>query len=331
MSIVSKICKRARTLLQNPKENNDFIISHLEIVADDLDNRLQAFGLKYETEVVVLPAVAAQTTSLITLQAEGQPLETMTTPVKLEWKLAGRSVQEYREVPATDELSDTDGGSGLTGVAIQSNNPTVASWEWRKGNLYISPCSQSVDLRLRYYGLPQVANNDAATIAPRGAMNLLVYLVCISIVATDGGPGAARVKYFSALLTQALADYQAIQIKAAQKIPLRLGGMRQSNYRGFTPPMDGGGGSSGSGGSGGSGGGGGTGGTVLKKARLLGVQDNNNKIFLISPLPASGSDPIIYSQGVTLKTPLSYTYFSGVVTFVTAPAPLDELDAAVMA
>lgn len=327
MSIVPNICKRVKVLLRNPSERDDFIISHLEIVADDLSNRLQSFGLKYDTEVVILASVPAELSDLSTYQGIGQPLETLVQPKKIEWKGAGRSVQEYRSVPAVDELADSDAGTGIPGDEVQAVASVVISWEWRRGVLYISPCSQDVDLRIRFHGLPRLVGDDTADPAPRGAMNLLVYATAISIVIADGGPGSMRAKTWELTLQQTLADYQSNQVKDSQRVPLRLGGLRQGAVRGFMPPSTGG--SISSGGGGGGGGGGTTGGLVLRKATLLGTQDGLNKTFLISPLPAAGSDPIIYSQGQTLKSPLSYSYFSGVVTFVTAPDVADVLDAAV--
>src|SRR4051812_14125173 len=155
----------------------DYIIKFIAFRNDDLSNRFQSLGLNFDTQVVVLTAVPANTTDLSAYQADGALLQNLVIPESsdgsspLEWRVTGQSDLSWMPVPWTGKVIDTN--TATSGNPVASLSASVDSFEWRAGIMYISPCNQIVDLRVRGSFVPALADNDAAAFI-RGMINVLV-------------------------------------------------------------------------------------------------------------------------------------------------------------
>ena len=252
MALIKTVATKAQILLKaayGSKSNYadyDFIINFIGIKNVDLNNRFQALGLNYDTQVVVLPAVPANTTDLSTYQADGQLLANLITPDStdgtspIEWRLAGQTDIDWQPVPMVGKVIDTN--TAPAGQPVASESDIVESYEFRGGIVYLSPCNQIVDLRVRGDFLPSVADNDAASFI-KGAMNVLMYWTCelISVM----GPGGESGEVHEAFMKQAMSaedDFVCLIAKSQLSQIVRLGGRRTgwangTGYGGFTPPI----------------------------------------------------------------------------------------------
>lgn len=205
----------------------DDIYAKLSIVTDDVENHLQALDLNFDTQVVTLGNVAKNTTSLKAFQADDQQLAGLVLPKVVEWKPAGAPESEYQEVPLVDKVIDTNTGSGVGNAAVAATEAVVASYEWRAGVVFISPCSVNVDLRIRFQGLPTLLNADSPYQPARGLTNPLAYLTAAMILALRGGKGAlSTADVLEKKGLRALATFETQQVKASNAKGKRLGGRR---------------------------------------------------------------------------------------------------------
>jgi hypothetical protein len=218
----------------------DYIIGKLMTVSDDIAVRLQLLDLNYNTQEVILPAIPANTNSLVSYQADGQPLSQMILPKTVEWRLSGENQEQWTPVHQVDKVIDTDQGTGLPGATIESDDPTVESWEYRGGVLLISPCEEVVDLRIRYVATAiQLNANSAQQVL--GLTNTYVYKCCEKICAARGGTGT---EYFRDCFNRACADFEGLSVKIQHGKRTRLGGRRSGSPTGsgwgtggWTPPI----------------------------------------------------------------------------------------------
>jgi hypothetical protein len=115
-------------------------------------------------------------------------------------------------------------------AGVQSDDPTVESYEWRGGILKLSPCSIAVDLRIRFVATaipPTLDNNSQQFII--GLTNVYVYKCCVKICAARGVGTNALVTFFTAEYNRACADFEGLSVKAQQSKIIRLGGRRSNS------------------------------------------------------------------------------------------------------
>lgn len=216
----------------------DYILGKLVTIGDDIAIRLQLLDLNYNTFEVILPNVPANTKELGIYQQAGGPLAEMILPKSVEWRLAGENQEQWTMVEQVDKLIDTDTGTGLVNANIESDDPTVESWEWRQGKLRISPCEEPVDLRIRGVSTAIQLNSNSAQQA-LGLTNIYVYKCCEKICASRGGDGTA---YFMKCFDRACADFEGLSSKSQQSKQIRLGGRRSASaagwpWGGWKPPI----------------------------------------------------------------------------------------------
>ena len=252
MAVIKTVALRAQkllTLAYGAKSNYadyDNIINFIGVVNSDINNRFQALGLNYDTQVVVLTAVPANTTNLASYQADGEPLANLVMPDStdgsspVEWRVTGQSDLEWMPVPMVGKVIDTNTASSNQPVA--SDSATVDSYEWRQGIIVLSPCNQIVDLRIRGDFIPSLADNDAASFI-KGALNVFAYWTCEMISALGPGKeGSATHDAFVKWAERAESDFVCLLAKAQLSDPVRLGGRRTQwpgpvGFGPFTPPI----------------------------------------------------------------------------------------------
>jgi hypothetical protein len=224
----------------------DYIIKWINIRNRDLNNCFQALGLNFDTQVVVLIGVPANTVNLATYQADGGLLANLVIPDStdgssaIEWRVTGQDDESWQPVPMVGKVIDTN-TSTIPGT-VTSDTGIVESYEWRGGTVWISPCNQIVDLRVRGDFLPSFSGDDAASYV-KGAINVLAYWTCESI--SKYGPGDESAPIHTAFLSDfenAKDDFACMLAKAQMSAPLQLGGRRTqwpggNSGGGFTLPI----------------------------------------------------------------------------------------------
>jgi len=216
----------------------DYILGKLVTVGDDIAVRLQLLDLNYNTQEVILFNIPANTTSLASFQQTGGELAEMILPKSVEWRLAGQTQEQWDPVELVDKVVDTDTGTGAPGTPVESDDPTVESYEWRGGVLLISPCEEPVDLRIRFVATAIQLNSNSAQQA-LGLTNVYVYRCCEKICMSRGGDGVAQ---FNGYYERACADFEGLSVKSQHSKPNRLGGRRSASpsgrpMGGWQPPI----------------------------------------------------------------------------------------------
>jgi hypothetical protein len=252
MGLIKTAATAAQTMLTlafGSKSNYadyDYIIKWMNIRNRDLNNCFQSLGLNFDTQVVVLIGVPANTVNLATYQADGGALANLVIPDSsdgsspIEWRVTGQDDTSWQPVPMVGKVFDTN-VSTVPGT-IASDSASVDSAEWRAGVVWLSPCNQIVDLRVRGDFLPAFSGDDAASYV-KGAINLLAYWTCESISKYGPGEeGAAIHAGFLADFTNAKDDFVCMLAKAQMSNPFRLGGrrtqcMQPTGFGPFTPPI----------------------------------------------------------------------------------------------
>lgn len=249
MPLIKSVALRCQTLLQaayGSKSNYadyDYILKWIGIVSTDVNNRFQALGLNFDTQVVVLTAVPANTINLAAYQADNGPLANLVMPDStdgsspIEWRLTGQNDLSWQPVPMVGKVADTD--TSTVAGQVESDSQSVDSYEWRGGLIWISPCNQIVDLRVRGDFLPDFSGDDAAAFV-KGAINVFAYWTCEAISGVGPGDESGSVHtWFEKQATKADGDFICLLAKAQMTQQVRLGGRRTQWPTGgqFTPPI----------------------------------------------------------------------------------------------
>lgn len=237
------------TLAYGPKSNYadmDYLTDFVSIRNEDVNLRIQSLGLNFDTQVVVLLGVPANTTDLSSYQADGQALGALVIPDSgdgsdpIEWRVAGQTDLMWQPVPWVGKVEDTNGAD--PGQPIASISSAVDSFEWRAGIIVISPCNVAVDLRIRGTFLPILADNDAAQVI-KGLANVIAYWTgeMVSALGPGGESGPVHT-WFATEAARAENDFVCNLSKAQLTKPVRLGGRRTQwfgpmNQANFTPPI----------------------------------------------------------------------------------------------
>lgn len=226
---VETIVKRVQKLFEDEQASwcdKGYILEWLAMHNEDLESYLENLDLAYDTQVVILLGVPAQTTDLSTYQSSTGSLANMMLPLALEWKLTTDNNLQWRPIEPVDKVLDTD--QSLDGQPVQSNIAGILSYEWRGGIVYISPSSVAVDIRVRGEMLPALVNTDNSAYI-KGMTNVLAFGVGEMIAAARGGAGNAKLALrFQAWHDDALGIIADRLVKQDQIVHRRMGGRRST-------------------------------------------------------------------------------------------------------
>lgn len=231
---VEDIVSRVQKLFEDEQAgwcDKGYILGWLQMYNEDLESYLENLDLAYDTQVVVILGVPANTTDLSTYQSASGPLANMMFPIALEWKLTGDNNLQWRPIDPVDKVEDTD--SSLDGQPVHSNIVGILSYEWRGSIVYISPSSVAVDLRMRAEMLPAVVNTDNAAYI-KGMTNVLAYGISVMIADVRGGAGNAKLSLKFADRHQKALDVLVDRLVKQDQIPHRRMGGRRSVWQGPT-------------------------------------------------------------------------------------------------
>lgn len=225
---VQDIVTRVQKLFEDEQASwcdKGYILGWLQMYNEDLESYLENLDLAYDTQVVVIPGVAANTTDLSAYQADGQPLGNMIVPISLEWKLTTDNNLQWRPIPSVDKVEDTN--QSLDAGPVSSNIVGILSYEWRGSVIYISPSSVAVDIRVRAEMLPSVVNTDNSAYI-KGMTNVLAYGIAVMIADTRGGVGNSKLSLKFSDRHQKALDVLVDRLVKNDQIPQRRMGGRRS-------------------------------------------------------------------------------------------------------
>lgn len=192
---------------------------------DDLYNKLRMTGAQFDESVVELINVPAGTSDLGAYFASGKELELLLNPSKngFDWKFTGLDSTNYRTVNLVSKIPDVQAGQ------------IIRSFEWRKGNLYFTPITAAVDIRIRGEFLFSALKADADPVqAGINVGNVLVYWTAALIGIVRGNPQWEKSYQFKGDV--AFDDIAIMLTKADQAKVQRVGrtSRRRSRNRGYT-------------------------------------------------------------------------------------------------
>ncbi|HEV7523007.1 MAG TPA: hypothetical protein VGP89_18035 [Candidatus Angelobacter sp.] len=201
----------------------DYMQAKVAQTYDDLYNKLRMTGAQFDESVIELTNVKAGTSDLGDYFASGKELELLLRPEIFEWKLTGQDPTNYREVRFVSKVPDVQAGQ------------YIVSYEWRKGNIYFTPITAAVDIRIRGEFLFSALKEDANPIqAGINVGNVLVYWTCALIGIVRGNPQWEKSYQFKGDV--AFDDIAIMLTKADQAKVQRVGrtSRRRSRNRGYT-------------------------------------------------------------------------------------------------
>jgi hypothetical protein len=163
---VGDVIRRTQALLDDPagsEFDKDYLMPFLNQKWDDLSTELSMLGLDYQEVRLVLANVAAGTTSLDDYMRDGQPLQSLMMPRRIEWKTFGASDTEYKDAILVEDLDDYP--AGVIGIP---------EWAWTGGSIQLAPSAVAVDLRVTFNAMSTTLV-DPADKTIRGVTNILAY------------------------------------------------------------------------------------------------------------------------------------------------------------
>ena len=210
---VGSIAKRAAALLDDPAASTfdkDYLLPFINQAWDDLAISLQALGLDYQ-EVVTTVAVPANTTDLSAFQADGQALESLLLPVKIEWKRAADEDIAYKLVDSVAELPD-----------VVQGTEGHRAWEWRTSKIFITPSAIDTIVRIRFKAF-SLDFQDPIEGFIIGVGNVLAYKVAELVSSPTVQNNAGGVMYFAQKGREAMDNFEVLCVKQKQRLGYRVG------------------------------------------------------------------------------------------------------------
>jgi hypothetical protein len=158
---------------------DDYLQNKVAMAYDDLYNKLRMTGTQFDESVIELINVPAGTSDLGQYFASGKELELLlnVSPQGFDWKLTGLDATNYLPAKLVGKNPDVQPGQ------------VIMSYEWRKGNIYFTPVTAAVDIRIRGEFLFSALKEDANQIqAGINVGNVLTYWTCALIGIVRGNP-----------------------------------------------------------------------------------------------------------------------------------------------
>lgn len=221
--LYSDLKARIRDLVDDPTgevNTDDYLQAKVALSYDDLYNELRMTGAQFDQSVVELINVPAGASDLGAFFASGKPLETLLNPEIFEWKLTGLDPTNYKEARLVNKVPD-----------VQPSQ-FIQSWEWRKGNIYLTPVTAAVDIRIRGEFLFSALKVDADPIqAGINVGNVIAYWTASLIGIVRGNPQWE--KSYQLKGDRALDNIAIMLTKADQAKVVRVGRMsrRRRHHR----------------------------------------------------------------------------------------------------
>ena len=203
----------------------DYVLPLLNLNYGLVFNKLNT-GFDFDSAVVELPNIAANTPDLRAFTTTGQPLEFMTYPSTLEFKLSGQDATFYRTI----------GGPLEKPRDVLAGNPYLDSWSFRGGIIFLSKFSSQIDLRIQGEFLfpPLTTGADEIRIS-KDIGGCLALKTAASVGKARGNPG--WVTTYSKDYEDAFDDVNIKMAKFEQRKTQRVGSLSRSSVRTWFRPV----------------------------------------------------------------------------------------------
>ena len=192
---VGRVKGRVRALVDDPRgswADDAFLTPLIQDLYDDANSQFVSTQSSWDIGVVEVPGVQPGIPNLSAEQAPGGLLAQLTDqPLRIDWKPAGQAASYYQLIPNFEVLPD-----------IQPSQ-YVMGWEYRSEVIWLTPCTISVDLRVRGEFDPPDLNQDASVLTshPRigYAISYGIAALCGNIRGNDKWAEAYNNKYMEAM------------------------------------------------------------------------------------------------------------------------------------
>jgi hypothetical protein len=179
---VGDIIKRVGSCLDDPA-NTRFTMQYLTPLIDqhaqEMDVDLERLGMQY-VEHHAIVEIAANTTDLTYLLADGQALASMKLPTGVEWKVQGQPDTAYMSSDYVNELED-----------VQPSSVGALEFTFIQGALSVTPSSVPLTLRITFDAMSTNLYDSAQGVI-RGTAHILSYRVAAFVAGVKGMKNAEK-------------------------------------------------------------------------------------------------------------------------------------------
>jgi hypothetical protein len=181
---VQDIFRRVGALLDDPSNSRfsgAYLTPFIDQEYDEMDVQLEVLGMEY-VEHIAIVNVNANVTDLSYLLADGQALQSMKLPKRVDWKQQGQPDTSYIQSSYVDELDDV--GIGSIGFF---------EWTFQQGSLQVTPSSVPITARI-YFDATSTNIYDPAQGVIRGTGHILAPRVAAYVASLQNGMGTLQKK-----------------------------------------------------------------------------------------------------------------------------------------
>src|ERR1700744_3079585 len=205
---VDAVIRRVGTALDDPslsKYTAAYQMPWIDQVYDDMDVELERAGMQYVDSIVSFQINAGQS-DLSSYMADGQPLQYMKFPKRVDWKLPGQEDVLYRKSSLVQELD-----------YVQASN--LGAWQWRNanGSIQVTPSVGPIVLNV-YMDTMSTNIYDPNQNVIRGIGTPLAWRVASTIINSRGDMTGKRGAYLERMANNSWGNFlQVLTLNKQQK------------------------------------------------------------------------------------------------------------------
>lgn len=218
---VGDIIKRVQAKCDDPDATyitDDYVLNFVEDVYEWMYNQLKLTGSQFDELVVVLPAVAAGTSTLDAFGEDTKPLASLLEPRIIRYKLPDQDPTYFRRA---------DGPLDYIGDVTNAGLPYLDSWAWQHQSIKLSNFSTPLDIEISGDFLFDPLTEVGSQIQIAKNANRVFSCKLASEVGKARG-NDKWVTTYAADADEAMDDLKSILVKANQGKTERLGRMSRS-------------------------------------------------------------------------------------------------------
>lgn len=210
MDTLGVVFDLARTLLDDRESDwatDDYLRPFVSLAARMLSAELAAYRFSFAETEAVLANLPVGTNNLGAFLASDGPLANLLQPLALWERPTGGDDSQWTRLARVEQLTP---------------QPPAASfhfWEFREGNIYLSPTSIPIDLRIRFEETLNALGDSAQRLRIPGSASILAYHAAALVARSRGARDLAL--DLSSLAQRHLDDWRLREGKELQNIRYR--------------------------------------------------------------------------------------------------------------
>lgn len=205
---VNDVTRRVGVLLDDPTLSRftaAYQMPFIDQEYDEMDVILERAGMQY-IESIVSFDIRGGESDLSSYLADGQPLQYMKYPKRVDWKLPGQEDVYYRTSSLVQELD-----------YVQASNIGARQWRNARGSIQVTPSVGPITLNV-YFDTLSTNIYDPNQNVIRGTAHILALRVASTIVQTRGDLTKVRGPYLERKANNAWGDFlQVLTLNKQQK------------------------------------------------------------------------------------------------------------------